>query len=298
MMPTSPTISVVIPHYGEPAPTRALVAQVTAQHPHQVIVSDDCSPTPLPPTDGALVVRRDTNGGFGAAVNSGAALATGDLLLVLNSDLEIPAGFIEALVSAATPWQPAVVGPRVLDHAGTVTYSGRRWPTILNQSVEWLTPLTRWRERPWLRRFLGHDTRVPTSQTPVVVDWLVGAAFMLPTKAFRAIGGFDERFYMNSEEVDLQRRLAALGLRRVYVPSVAVTHEGGGSSDPAKRRRWLVSAQLRYARKWGGAKRLQAALTVATVVNFLWNLTRRIRGLAVAPVTTAREELGLIWRAT
>ena len=100
---------------------------------------------------------------------------------------------------------------------------------------------------------------------------------------------------MNSEEIDLQRRLAARGLPRVYLPGVSVTHEGGGSSDPAKRRRWLVTAQLRYARKWGGSRRLQAALTAATAVNFLWNCTRRLRGIDVQPVSTAREELSLIW---
>ena len=96
----------------------------------------------------------------------------------------------------------------------------------------------------------------------------------------------------------LKRRLARLGLRRVHLPHVAVTHEGGGSSDPAKRRRWLVADQLRYARKWGGARRLQAALSLATVANFVWNCTRRIRGIAVSPVGTAREELGLIWRSS
>lgn len=294
-MLTPPRASVVIPHYGHPAPTQALIRQLIPQRPHQIIVADDCSPTPFPPTDGALVVRRDTNGGFGAAVNSGAAVATGDLLLVLNSDLEVQDDFIARLMPSAVPLQPAVVGPRVFDHAERVTFSARRWPTTVNQSVEWLTPLARWRDRSWLRRLLGHDLRVITATTPVHVDWLVGAAFMVPLADFQAVGGLDERFFMNSEELDLQRRLATRGLPRIYLPEVSVTHEGGGSSDPAKRRRWLVTAQVRYAEKWGGARRLRAALTAATAVNLLWNCVRALRGVDVAPLSTARAELALIW---
>ncbi|MHA6508220.1 glycosyltransferase family 2 protein [Tessaracoccus sp. Y1736] len=292
------TVSVVIPHYGHPAHTTALVRHLIPQHPHQIIVSDDAAPLPFPPSDGVLVVRRPTNGGFGAAVNSGAAAAKGDLLLVLNSDLEVPDDFVARLVSSAVPLQPAVVAPRVLDHAGQVTFSARRWPTTVNQCVEWLTPLARWRDRPWVRRLLGHDLRVITATTPVQVEWLVGAAFMVPLADFQAVGGFDERFFMNSEEIDLQRRLAAHGLPRIYLPAVSVTHEGGGSSDPARRRGWLVTAQVRYAEKWGGACRLRAALTTATAVNLIWNCVRALRGVDVAPLSTAREELALIWGAS
>lgn len=298
MVSTPPTVSVVVPHYGDPAPTQALVAQLASQHRHQIIVSDDASPHPFPATDGVVVVRRHTNGGFGAAVNSGAAVATGDLLLILNSDLEIPLDFIARLITLAEPLQPAVVAPRVLDDRGNVTFSARRWPTTTNQCVEWLTPLARWRDRPWLRRLLGHDLRVITATTPVNVDWLVGAAFMVPLADFQAVGGLDERFFMNSEEIDLQRRLAERGLPRIYLPAVSVTHEGAGSSDPARRRRWLVTAQVRYAEKWGGARRLRAALTAATAVNLTWNCARALRGVDVAPVSTAREELALIWGAS
>lgn len=296
MVSTAPTVSVVIPHYGDPAPTLALAARLTSRPPHQVIVSDDSSPQQFPATDGVVVVRRDANGGFGAAVNTGAAVATGDLLLVLNSDLEVSDDFVAKLVSSAVPLQPAVVAPRVLDHAGQVTFSARCWPTTVNQSVEWLTPLARWRDRPWLRRLLGHDLRVITATTPVHVNWLVGAAFMVPLADFRAVGGLDERFFMNSEEIDLQRRLAAHGLPRVYLPAVSVTHAGGGSSDPAMRRRWLVRAQVRYAEKWGGARRLRVALTAATAANLIWNCVRALRGVDVAPLSTARDELVLIWR--
>lgn len=291
-------VSVVVPHYGDHRDTMALVASLRRQAPHEIIVSDDCSPIVFPDTEDVAVVRRDTNGGFAAAVNTGASIATGDLLLILNSDLDIPVDLIDRLVEAERVAHPCVVGPRVLDARGRVTVSARRWPTTLHQAAEWLTPLAGWRDRGWMRRLLGHDTRVLDAREPIDVDWLVGAALMVPRSEFADVGGFDERFFMNSEEIDLQRRLARRGVRRLYVPGVSVTHEGGGSSDPAKRRRWLVEGQFRYAAKWGGRRRLRFALVAATVVNLSWNAVRRLRGVPVSPLATAREELSLAWSAT
>ncbi|MBB1513193.1 glycosyltransferase family 2 protein [Tessaracoccus sp. MC1627] len=291
-------LSVVIPHYGAPEPTLALVNQLTDQAGPlrlEIIVSDDCSPVPFPPSGAYKLVRRTENGGFGSAVNSGAAVATGDYLLILNSDLEIDPTFISSLIDASAPWQPAVTAPRVVTPAGRVDHTARSWPSIANQTLEWLTPLARWHQRVWFQRLLGHNPRTLTTTQPVEVDWLVGAAFLVPTADFRAVGGMDESFHMNSEEIDLQRRLAARGLKRVYLPAVSVVHEGGGSSDPAKRRCWLVTSQLRYAEKWGGLRRLRVALTVATFINFAWNSIRRLRGIDVQPLTVAREELSLVW---
>ena len=74
-------LSVVIPHYGAPEPTLALVNQLTTQAGAlqlEIIVSDDCSPDPFPRADAYKLVRRTENGGFGSALNSGAAVATGD----------------------------------------------------------------------------------------------------------------------------------------------------------------------------------------------------------------------------
>ena len=294
-MSASTSVTVVIPHYGDPAPTRHLVDQLRQEQVGQIIISDDCSPTAFPETDGATVIRRNANGGFGAAVNSGAAAAEGSLLLILNSDLEISTDFVDQLIAAAAPFQPAVVAPRVVKPSGDVDTTARSWPTILNQTVEWLTPLARWRHTPWVGRLLGRNDDALTATDPIEVDWLVGAAFMVPTAEFRAVGGIDERYFMNSEEIDLQRRLAERGIPRVYVPGVTVVHEGGGSSDPQKRRRWLVRSQLRYAQKWGGLRRLKAALTAASLVNFAWNLTRALRGVRVQPARTLRHELSLIW---
>jgi N-acetylglucosaminyl-diphospho-decaprenol L-rhamnosyltransferase len=298
MPPMSERISVVIPHYGQPGRTLSLIDQLRPQlaDRHEIIVADDCSPVPFPDADAdaVKVIRQEANGGFGSAVNSGAAAASGDLLLVLNSDLEVGPTFLADLVAAALPWQPCVAGPRIIENGG-VDDSARHFPTVSQQVVEWLVPLARWRSSRPLHEAVGHDMRAVTATEAIVTDWLVGATLLIPLQTFRSIGGFDERFYMNSEEVDLQRRLGAVGIPSVYLPTVTVLHKGGGASDPAKRRRWLVESRWTYARKWGGVAPLKAGLTAATGVNLLWNSGRRLAGRGTAPLRAAREEFDMIW---
>ena len=293
--PALDAVSVVVPHHGDPAPTLALVDQLRAQtHPVQVVVADDASPVPFPAVDGVEVVRRATNGGFGANVNTGAAAATGDALLVLNSDLDLEPTFVADMVAAARTHPGAVLAPRMVDEHGTEAWVGRDFPRVRHHVAAWLTPLARFRGSSGWHRAVGHDVRAHAVEHEV--DWVVGAAMWIPLADFRAVGGFDERFHMNSEEVDLQRRLRDRGLRVVALRSPTVVHAGGGSSPSEARRRWLVEGQLLYADKWGSRRALQAALVAATGANFVVNAGRRAAGRDVRPVRTAREELRLVRR--
>ena len=287
------SVSVVIPHYGDPTPTLALVEQLAAQtHPAQVIVADDASPDPFPDHPGVEVVHRATNGGFGANVNSGVAAATGGAVLVLNSDLTIEPTFVADMVEAARARPRAVLAPRMVDEHGHEAWVGRDFPRVRHQAAAWLTPLARFRATGAWHRAVGHDVRAHGAEAQV--DWVVGAAMWIPVADFRAVGGFDERFFMNSEEVDLQRRLHERGVTVIALRSPTVVHEGGGSSPSESRRRWLVEGQLLYADKWGSKRRLQAALTAATGANLLVNAARRAAGRDVRPLEIARSELSMI----
>lgn len=291
----APSVSVVIPHFGDPAPTRALVRSLKGQGQAEVIVVDDCSPTPLGPVDGAIVLTNARNGGFGTTVNAGAAAANSDLMLVLNSDLEVSPDFVAELTSASIDLQPAVVSPHVVSPSGHEQWVGRHFPSVRAQAIEWLTPLARFREERWWHEGVGHDTRCAPGEV-VNVDWVVGAVMLIPLEEFRAIGGFDEGFHMNSEEVDLQRRLRRRGVPSHYLGTVTAIHEGGGSSDPTRRRRWLVQSRLRYAQKWrGSALPTQLVLSLMSIVNAGFNAVRHAAGTEVNPLAVLREELGYVW---
>ncbi|MBP1326229.1 N-acetylglucosaminyl-diphospho-decaprenol L-rhamnosyltransferase [Leucobacter exalbidus] len=290
-------VSVIVPHYGDPALAEVLVDELRGQPGGadlEIIVVDDCSPEPFPPSTAARVFRRARNGGFGSAVNSGVALATKRLLLILNSDLVLPPSFVENLLRAAAPWQPAVAGPALVDLHGTAQMSGRHFPRTSHYAVEWLRPLARWRNRSALHEAVGHDTRCVPGTT-AVTDWLVGAALLVPTELYREVGGLDERFFMYCEETDLQRKLRDHGIPSVYLGDVTVAHEGGASSDSGRRLSWLLTSRFLYARTWGtGAGSMRVALVAASLVNFAFGGLRRLLGKPEQPMTTLRRELSTV----
>jgi GT2 family glycosyltransferase len=68
------------------------------------------------------------------------------------------------------------------------------------------------------------------------VDWLSGAAMMIPEETFARAGAFDEAYFFAVEDVDFCRRVHDAGLRVVYFPEAVITHEIGGSSRTAPNR--------------------------------------------------------------
>lgn len=256
----------------------------------ELIVVDDHSPEAFPPLpEPCVVIRRETNGGFGTAVNTGLKAASHDVALVLNSDLTVAPGFIHAFLRDARSHGHAVVSPHVVDELGRSQWAGRHFPTVAHQAVEWLLPLARWRHTRFLHERVGHDTRC-TKGAIHEVDWVLGACMALPVDVVRQVGGFDERFFMNCEEVDLQRRLHEVGVPSIFLGTHTVVHRGGGSSSSALRRQWLVASRVRYAQKWGSERRLRAALTACAYLNFLYLIIVRLLLGRGRPLATLREE--------
>lgn len=312
---TPERLGVIIPVHGPLDQVMLLLhalvgpTAATENRPARVLVVDDASPAPLdaaalPP--GVELLRREHNGGFGAAVNTGLEAlgaprdgAPGiEHALVLNSDLQIPDGFCAALLEHAAPWMPAVVGCRSVGEDGGSGHAARRFPTVGHQVVEWLVPLASLRHHDLLHRAVGHDLTAERGRGMVPVDWVSGAALLLPLAEVRELGGFDEGYFMYTEEVDLQLRLRRAGVPSLLDADLEVRHVGGGSSGgEARRRRWLVGARMRYARKHGNLHLLRTGMTLATGANLAWNTGRRAAGRDVHPLAVAREELELIHRA-
>lgn len=302
-MTHSPRVSAVIPFYGEPEPVLAIIDTLRAQKgidpsDIEIVVSDDVSPVPFPEVEGVTVVRRAVNGGFGKAVNSGVAAATGEWVFILNSDLELDDTFISRMLAATEAHGQVLASPQVIGHDGQQQWVARKFPTAGHIAWEWFTPLARFKPTKWWHRGVGHDVEACTGTSDAKVDWVMGACMVVPRATFNRLGGMDERFYMNSEEVDFQRRLAEIGVPRILVPEVTVTHEGGASSPSARRRQWLTTARFIYAEKWGFEKNLRRALTLTSYANYGFNLVRSLRNHRVNPREILNHELELIRRGT
>jgi GT2 family glycosyltransferase len=217
------------------------------------------------------VVERRGNDGFAVACNEGLRAATGGWVLFLNPDAVLRPGSVDALLDVASSNRSAAIVAPAL-----VGADGRLQPTV---------------ERAYgLRRILlglfrigGANRAVapPDGGPPIEVEWVHAAVILMPLDVARALGGFDERYFLYAEDMDLCTRARRAGHRVLVVPDVRVDHVGGASASrsggdgPTAARR--VIAFSRYVRAHDGRA---AAL--------LYLLVTLLSAAAVAGATTMR----------
>lgn len=177
------------------------------------------------------------NLGYGTAVNRAVAhlAETGgvadDWVIVANPDVQWGPGSIDALLDAATRWPRAgALGPLIRDPDGAVYPSARHLPSLIRGGMHAVVgPF--WKRNPWTAAY-RQERLEPSERT---VGWLSGSCLLVRRSAFSQVGGFDERYFMYMEDVDLGDRLGRAGWLSVYVPSAEVLHHRGHSTghDPA-----------------------------------------------------------------
>ncbi|WP_275564464.1 glycosyltransferase family 2 protein [Mycolicibacter virginiensis] len=216
---------------------------LATDRPVRVVMADNGS------TDGApeeaaerypnvQLLHTGSNLGYGGAVNAGVALLDSEggerseFLIVANPDVQWGPGSIEALLDAAARWpQAATLGPLIREPDGSVYPSARHLPSLIRGGMHAVVGPV-WPNNPWTRAY--RQERLEPSERSV--GWLSGACLLVRRAAFDAIGGFDERYFLYMEDVDLGDRLAKAGWLNVYVPSAEVLHQKGHATgkDPAR----------------------------------------------------------------
>ncbi|RFA22839.1 hypothetical protein B7R25_03245 [Subtercola boreus] len=186
----------------------------------------------LEPFGDTTLLEPGANLGYGGAVNYAAARLTDDTewILVTNPDVEFSAGSIDELLAVAqSDDRIGVVGPRITNDDGTIYPSARDLPSLTVGAGH--AALHRvWPENPWSKRYLRADKSKTPGTQPLASGWLSGACLLVRRTAFEQVGGFDDRFFMYFEDVDLGERLGNAGWRVLYVPSASVHHAGGTST--------------------------------------------------------------------
>jgi hypothetical protein len=295
----SPIISVIVINYNTREMTlhclRTLEMALEGLN-SEIIVVDNAS------TDGSVAAIKDLfpgvtlvanleNAGFGAANNQAMRVAGGSYFLLLNSDAFPEKTAVSTLVDFMEMNKGVgVAGPRILNEDGSLQISCHPFPS----------PVSAWLENLWLSsgyRHWKHD-RVKH------IDFVIGACMLVRREAYQDVGGFDERFFMYSEEADLQRRMKHAGWEIVFVPEARVKHLGGasGAKESARINRHFFESLDYYERKHHGLVgliSLRAAMAVGCALRaVLWTLAAIVPGCRPQALAKARKHSWLFLRQT
>ena len=204
-----------------------------------------------------VLVDTQVNAGYGRGMNRGVAFAGECEYLVLsNPDVQVHAHAVERLVAYMNDHlDVGIAGPTIVDSAGATYPSVRIFPNVVLAGLHaLLAPL--WGNNPFTKRY-----RSPGRNGQI--DWVSGAFFVARTAAFQAVGGFDERYFMFAEDMDLCWRMHEAGWQVAVVPEATVTHIEGVSRARAPRamvRAHHASALRFEARTARGGRRLLVPL--------------------------------------
>jgi N-acetylglucosaminyl-diphospho-decaprenol L-rhamnosyltransferase len=238
----------------------SLLADTSAGTPEVVVVDNGSRDGSVASLRRALpavrVLDPGANVGYATAANRGTAVTAASVVAVCNPDLEVRPGTAAAMLDrlAAEP-DLAAVGPALCNPDGTQYPSARAHPALLDAAGH--AVLGRLAPRnPFTRRYRQLDLDWSRGRD---VDWLSGAMVFLRRAAVDSVGGWDERYFMYMEDVDLCWRLRRMGWRIAYEPGGEALHVQGASTA-ARPYRMIAEhhkSVYRFAnRRWRGTRRL------------------------------------------
>jgi GT2 family glycosyltransferase len=195
------------------------------------------------------LIRNSNNLGFSAACNKGAAIGSGKFILFLNPDMVLNSGSIKyplEFLSAKDNFDIAVVGIRMIDEFGKTTTSIANFPRFLDHIIE-ILQLSKF----FPRVFNGRMIKAQDANADQFADEINGAYLMIRRSVFENINGFDERFFMYCDELDLCKRVMDSGYKLYYLSKYYAIHFGHGCSRiiPVTRALYSLNSKIKYIKK-------------------------------------------------
>lgn len=171
--------------------------------------------------------------GFGENHNQAFRLASGDYFCVMNPDIRLNSNPFEALLASSVDSSIGMVAPVVLGVDGAPEDSARHFPTFTKILKKVFT-------KSWTSDYVLQDK-------PIDVDWAAGMFMLFPRSIFERVKGFNERYFLYYEDVDICARLHLAGLRVVICPESRVIHHAQHSSHRSLRYlRWHLTSLIRF----------------------------------------------------
>ena len=182
-----------------------------------------------------------TNVGYAGGINRGVReAASSTAILVLNPDVRLLPGSIEAMFSALDRTGVGIVAPQVRDEQGRLARSQRREPTLLRALGLTRTGV------PALSEYIGRESDY---LQPGSVDWALGAVLLISRACHDAVGEWDESYFLYSEETDFAARARRLGFGVWYEPSALAMHVGAQSGTNDRIHSMQILNRVRYYRR-------------------------------------------------
>lgn len=241
-------ISVIMVSYMTgPALMEAIMAVLADRDIHELIVVDNGNTESARARLSELTAKRTRvrflqghgNIGFARACNYGANLATGHYFLFLNPDAIIAKGAARQLANAGDAlMEPWITGGLLRDEKGQEQRGARRRALTPLSAVVGFLPILE--IIPGLRSIHRETDPLPTE--PVQIDTISGACLMTDRPSFEKMGGFDERYFLHVEDIEICRRARQMGGQVGFVPGATVMHYGSTSNVP---RVWIEKEKLK-----------------------------------------------------
>lgn len=207
----------------------------------QVIVTHNIPvPLTLPIDARILEINNHLPAGFAANHNAAFKHCTQPHFCSLNPDISLQNNPFPPLLAAMRDTGAAIAAPLALDPSGQIDDSVRNFPTI----------------RSLLSKAMGKPCdacKVDRMQPYLHPDWVAGMFMLFRSDDFRRLQGFDERFFLYYEDVDICARAWKTGMKVVVCPSVSVIHDAQRTSHRNFRyMRWHLASMAHYfCKHWG-----------------------------------------------
>ena len=220
---------------------------------------------------GTVVVELQDNRGFGHGCNVGAGVASGDALIFLNPDGRVIGDAISVLAAQVAANPNCIFGPAFIHEDGSPRHDVRRRSQPYHEVLELLPAAKTWTPVRLRRDLPETDGRYLAGGD---VDYLQGACLAIDRHLFHRLGGFDEDFFLYSEEETLCEAVRGAGGRCVYLPDAVVRHVGGTSTRRVSQfalHHFYRSRVIFYRKRYGfiGGLTAAALMSLALITNLL-----------------------------
>lgn len=182
------------------------------------------------------LIESDINLGFAKGNNKAARSAKGTYLFFLNPDTEIKEPIFEGLLEFYAKTEDAgIVAPKLIMPDGQVQPSVRKFPTILGAINEFI-----------FNKKNSFVEYAPDFKQPEIVDTVYGAAMFIKKDLFWKVGGFDEKYFMYYEDIDLCNKIRKINMKVYYYPEAKIEHLVGGVRSEFDRGNLNYQSFIKY----------------------------------------------------